>query len=128
MNGLSNGVGSRQSELQTLVRDGEASPHTSSVTVTILNGQVMIAGPSGTRGIVQLVLYDPGTHNIPISRGENRGRNLPHRNIVRDLFVLGWWEGGSTEFPLPALEASGFRAAILVQRGRGGPIVGACKV
>ncbi|KIP04703.1 hypothetical protein PHLGIDRAFT_182804 [Phlebiopsis gigantea 11061_1 CR5-6] len=128
VNGLSNGVGSRQSELQNLVRDGEASPHASTVTVTILNGQVMISGPDDVRGIVQLVLYDPGTHNIVIARGENRGRNLPHRNIVRDLLVLGWWEGGNTEFPLPILEENGLRAAILVQRGRGGPIVGACKV
>ena len=88
----------------------------------------MIVGAEDTRGIVQLVLYDPKTHSVPVARGENGGRNLPHRNIVRELLVLGWWEGGKMEFPLPEWENNGLKAAILVQRGRGGPVVGACRV
>ena len=87
-----------------------------------------ISGAEGVRGIVQLVLYDASTHSVPIPRGENGGRSLLHRNIVRELLVLGWWEGGKMDFLLPQQKDDNLRAAILVQKGRGGPVMGACRV
>jgi len=128
VNGLANGVGSRKGELSSLLEDGKTSPHAGQAAVKVADGQVLVSGPTDIRGIVQLVLYDPANHKVQIRNGENRGRNLPHRNIVRDLVILGWWEGGELTFELPEMKNNGLKAAILVQKGRGGPIIGAAKV
>ncbi|KAI0030790.1 thioredoxin-like protein, partial [Vararia minispora EC-137] len=130
VNGLANGVGSRKGELSSLLADGASSPYASTVTITASAAQITISGPASTRGIVQLVFYDPTTYDVYVQRGENRGRTLPHRNIVRELLVLGWWEGGELSLPLPDLPGGteGLRKAVLVQRGRGGPILGAAKI
>lgn len=127
MNGAANGVGSRQSELKSLIQDGKSAPNASTVNVSIADGQVTVSGPMSMRAIVQLVRYDPRNHDVAVQHGENRGRNLPHKNIVQDLIVLGWWEGGELKFPLPEMANNDLKAAIIVQKGRGGPIIGATK-
>ena len=37
--------------------------------------------------------YDPRVVNVPIRAGENQGRTIAHRNVVRSLSVLGRWKG-----------------------------------
>ena len=96
--------------------------------VVVSSGAVTVGARPGTRGIVQLVRYDPRSQVVDIGRGENRGEHLPHRNIVRELHVLGWWEGVELSFQIPEMPADGLSAAIIVQKGRGGPIIGAAKV
>jgi len=81
-------------------------------------------GQDHGQGTVWLVRYEPGTLQVPISAGENAGRPLPHRHIVRDLVRLGDWKGAAVSFPRPA-PASGLADAVLVQDGKGGPIVAA---
>lgn len=65
---------------------------------------------------------------VAIKRGENGGRKLTYRNIVRDLSPVGMWTGKSETFRLDS--ASVRRSdtdafAVLVQQGTGGPIIGA---
>ncbi|WP_443749618.1 DUF1223 domain-containing protein [Asticcacaulis solisilvae] len=81
-------------------------------------------GAGQGRGTVWLVRYNPGTLDVPISAGENTGRTLPHRHIVRDLIRLGDWHGAAASFPRAAAP-TGLAEAILVQDGKGGPIVAA---
>lgn len=94
---------------------------------------------------VFLVHYDPRTLTVSIPRGENAGRTLPHKNIVKSLIRLGTWtpsqshnEAEST-FSFDVAQAGHgdakavgegveLKTAVLVQRGRGGPIVGAAKI
>ena len=75
-----------------------------------------------------LVRYDPRTHEVPISAGENDGRTLPHRNIVRELTRLGEWSGTAATFAVPAARDQNLIAAVLVQRGEGGPILSARRI
>lgn len=74
------------------------------------------------KGTLWLVRYDPRTIPVPISAGENGGRTIPHRNIVRQLVQVGQWTGPSARFTVPAARA-GLRTALLLQDGRGGPII-----
>ena len=64
---------------------------------------------------------------LPISAGENGGRTLGHRNIVKQLTPLGNWTGSAVKFALPA-ERSSTARVLLVQSGAGGRIITARKL
>ena len=85
--------------------------------------QAVISGAGA--GVVVLVRYDPNLVQVPIGRGENAGRTLPHKNVVREVADLGAWPGGARTFALPAPSRPGLKTAILVQQGAGGPILAA---
>jgi hypothetical protein len=89
---------------------------------------VLNAAPAKTKALVWLVWYDPRNTNVPIGRGENSGRTLPHRNVVRGLTLLGNWSGAAAQFKRTQPADSHYRAAVLVQSGRGGPIIAAAKL
>lgn len=74
-----------------------------------------------------LVRYDPHTLNVSIRAGENGGRTIPHRNIVRQLVALGQWHGAAAKFALPAARP-GLASALLLQAGSGGPIIAARRI
>lgn len=88
-------------------------------------GRVTIGKALAKPAIVWLVRYDPRIRNVPIRAGENGGRTLPHRNIVRSLQLLGRWRGATVSFAVPPSSDPAYRSAVLVQQGRGGPIIAA---
>ncbi len=75
---------------------------------------------------VWLVRYDPRTQEVAVKAGENNGRTLPHRNIVRALTRIGRWSGAAASFTYAAA-APGLATAILVQAPDGGPILAAAR-
>ena len=85
------------------------------------------AAPSAKPATVWLVGYDPRTVQVPIRAGENGGRTLPHRNVVRQLVSLGSWSGKAVSYTAPATPA-GLKRAVLVQAGNGGPIIAAARL
>jgi hypothetical protein len=92
------------------------------------NGKVTIsagAAPEDTAD-VWLVRFDPNIVQVPVARGENGGRTLPHKNVVHELTRLGGWTGKAVSFDLPAA-ADGLKTAILVQSAYTGPILAAAK-
>ena len=64
---------------------------------------------------------------VPIKRGENSGKTLPHRNVVRELTRLGAFDGRAVSLRLPPSRDPKLRTAVLVQAGPGGPILFAAK-
>ncbi len=87
--------------------------------------KVSIAANGSQAATVWLVRYDPRVVQVPINRGENSGRTLPHRNVVRELVRLGAFSGQTVNFTLPKASMTGLKTAILVQSGKGGPILSA---
>ena len=63
---------------------------------------------------------------MPVRAGENTGRTLPHKNVVKSLTRLGAWRGSAISFPLPP-GAPGLATAVLVQTRGLGPILSAAK-
>jgi len=127
VNGRLDGVGAAPGEIEQLMRRAErASP---GPVVTIGAGSVSIgaAHASGKPADVWLVRYDPRVVQVAIRRGENGGRTLPHRNVVRELVRLGGWSGQPARFSLPAGADPALRTAILVQTAGAGPILAAAK-
>jgi len=64
---------------------------------------------------------------VPIERGDNKGKTLTYTNIVREMLPVGSWSGKAMSLQLvrtavmrPETEA----AIILLQEGKAGPIIG----
>lgn len=124
VNGRADIVGNRRDQLEALIRTadrGDGGPK-----VSLSAGRVTVGAAPG-RGAVLLVRYDPRIIQVPIQRGENGGRTLPHRNVVREVVRLGDWDGHARTYPLPAPGQPGLATAILVQSASGGPILAASR-
>jgi hypothetical protein len=124
VNGRVAGVGADPGEIEGLI--SRADRGATGPTVTISGGSAEIGAARGPvqAADVLLVRYDPHTLEVSVRRGENIGKTLPHRNIVREMVRLGGWNGRSENFSLPAND-SGLRSAILVQATGSGPILAA---
>ena len=120
-------VGSNRRQLETTIAKAgppRGGPELSTDGATLHVGAARSAAPS----TVWLVRYDPRSRDVPVRAGENGGRTLPHRDIVRELTRLGDWTGGAATFRIPSAREPGLASAVLVQRGSGGPITAARKL
>lgn len=120
-------VGSNRQQLDaTIARAGppRGGPDLTASGTTLRVG----AGPATVASTIWLVRYDPRSRAVPIRAGENGGRTLPHRDIVRELVKLGSWTGQAATLALPAASEPDLARAILVQRDAGGPIIAALKL
>lgn len=126
INGRIDITGLSRSELDRSIASAKLA---STPEIKLSSNAVSIAqGPaSAQRTDVWLVRYDPRVVQVPIKAGENSGRTLPHRNVVRELVKLGEWSGKSASFNLPATTHQAYRTAILLQKPLGGPIIAAVK-
>jgi hypothetical protein len=118
-------VGSNRAQLEAAIQ--RAGPARGGPAISVRNGALTLAAGKDVPSTIWLVRYDPRTVEVPIRAGENGGRTLPHRNIVRELVKLGNWSGAVTELPLPSAPR-GLSSAVLVQQGTGGPITAARKL
>jgi hypothetical protein len=121
--GRSSAVGANLQEVEALIaaQQPEAGPlvHLGKDRASIGAGKAPDGGAD-----VWLVRYEPEVINVPVKRGENSDRTLPHGRVVRSLTRIGGWNGAPVDFAVAA-PAGGLRTAILVQRPKGGPILAA---
>ena len=103
------------------------SPGPGPAIVTAAN-RIRIATGAAAKATVWLVRYDPRTLNVPVRAGENAGRTLPNRNVVRELVRLGEWDGRLAEYAIPAAHDRALATAVLIQRGSGGPIIASRRI
>ena len=126
INGRQTVLGADPSRVSRLI--GQGGP--SGGPAILVNGAKVTLGaaqaPKGGADVL-LVRYDPRTIPVAIRAGENGGRTIPHRDIVRQLIRIGRWSGSAEELSLPASPA-GLKSAILVQVGGAGPILSAAKI
>ncbi|ANT49206.1 DUF1223 domain-containing protein [Mesorhizobium amorphae] len=122
VNGDADAVGARPGEIEGLIA---SSGRIKGPSLSLANGKIAIGAgkaPAG-RADVWLVRYRQGVIEVPVARGENTGRTLPHANVVHALTKLGSWSGEAITLPLPA-DSGGLSTAVLVQ-SPGGPILAA---
>ena len=127
VDGRSHVVGQRMSDIERLI--AAHRPFTGP-TVIFRSGGVGLAGgsPLAAPADVWMVRYEPRPIAVPVARGENAGRTLPHASVVRDLVRRGPWSGGRARgFALPAASRAGLLTAVLVQAPNGGQILAAAK-
>ena len=125
INGASALVGANRGSLTKAIA---AAPGLHGPAIARDGDAVTIGAGTGGPATVLVVTYDPRTRNVPVKAGENTGRTLPHRNIVTDLREAGVWTGKPLRVALPAPKDPALRTAVLLQKGAGGPLVGAAKL
>ena len=82
--------------------------------------------PAG-RAEVWLVRFDPQEHAVKVKAGDNKGKLVSQRYIVRDLVRLGGYSGGVRSFTLPKPVDNGLSTVVLVQAAKGGRILAAAQ-
>jgi hypothetical protein len=126
VNGQLSVVGSNRTAVDAAIIK---APRASNAPSLVIDTDKVTIGGGRTKGsaIVWLVRYDPREQRVAVRRGENGGKTLPHRNIVRELTKIGQWSGQATILTLPAQTNPALRTAVLLQAGPGGPILAARK-
>lgn len=125
INGKTAITGSKPGELAKKI--AATSPISNGPSIMPSKNGVTVGNGSGSAN-VWMVRYDPRSQNVAIRSGENTGRTLPHKNIVRSLIKLGEWKGASAIFKIPAVDGNQLKTVILVQRSGAGPIIAAKKI
>ena len=123
VNGDADTVGAATGEIEHLIASNGPAK---GPALSLGNGKISIGAgtPPAGRADIWLVRYRQGVVEVPVARGENTGRTLPHANVVRSLQKLGSWTGEATTLALPA-GAGGLSTVVLVQSPGGGPILAA---
>ena len=124
VNGRADTTGTRDGQVEAVLAK---TPRLAGPALSIAADSVQVAaGKAPGTADVWLVRYDPRVVEVAVKAGENEGRTLPHRNVVRQLTRLGAWSGSAQSFrvaPAPA----GLATAVLVQLPNGGPIIAAAR-
>jgi len=126
VNGAMDLIGNSAEELDRFIGAARNETATAGPQIT-LNGDTVTISPGSApadAADVLLVRYDPNVVQVPVARGENTGRTLPHKHVVHELTRLGAWTGAAVRFDLPAA-TDGLKTAILVQSAFTGPILAA---
>ena len=125
VNGRADVVGSNRRELEGLIQKEDRG--VSGPELKIEGDRVSVGAAKGPAhdGRVFLVRYDPDVEQVAIRRGENGGKTLPHKNVVKQLVELGAWSGRPQTYRLVPADGAGLRQAVIVQGGAGGPILAA---
>lgn len=120
-------VGSNRQQLDQTLRS--AGPARGGPNLAVTGNTLTVgSGKAANPATIWVVRYEPRSIEVAIRAGENGGRTLPHRDIVRELVRLDTWSGAAKHITLPAATRPGLATAILVQQGTGGRIIAALKV
>lgn len=132
--GVSHHVGSNLTEIQSAVKSATASTGpwvTPVLTTQGQNVEVFIPALGGAPGCTVWLASVVPSKTIKVERGENAGKEITYRNVVRALLPAGMWSGEAVSLKMPAssvLPHDCRRCVALVQVGKGGPIIGAAAV
>jgi hypothetical protein len=131
VNGVAEGVGRTDDDLKNVISRGQnARKGEAWIEIEQSRRTVRLRGPKSHKGTLTVVTYDPRILVVTIRDGENIGKKLIFRNVVRRVEKIGEWTGGEQVFDLPDLEGvhEKWRQAALLQQGPGGPIIGVSKL
>jgi hypothetical protein len=121
-------IGQKSSQIEPLISAARARRGAGPrIEVSADRVSITAATAPHAKAQVWLVRYDPRVVQVPIRRGENGGRTLPHRNVVHGLVNLGSWSGPAAIFAIKPSNDPNLRSAVLIQDGPGGAILSAAK-
>ena len=122
--GAKESPGSDREKVEALIKADKPGPGPR-IQVLRKGTRVTVGDGSAAMGSfdVWLMRYDPRKREVKVERGENRGKTVIHRNVVRELVRLGAWNGRSRSYPVPDAKGDGLKSLIVVQGVRGGRVL-----
>jgi hypothetical protein len=129
VDGQSEAPGLQTEKIDRLVRQAARAPRNPPDVAFIGARRVDVGSGRPPRGgaEVWLVRYDPRERDVEVRSGDNKGKVIPHRNVVREIARLGAWKGRPTAYRLPAPTEEGLATLLLVQAAKGGRMIAAAK-
>ena len=130
VNGATQASGDKTEAVEALIRAARRAPAIPPQMKMRVDGRVAVGSgraPHGG-GEVWLIRFDPREQDVEVKEGDNRGKTVTHRNVVRQVARLGAWTGRPAVFRFPEAPEDGLTTLVLVQTPRGGPILGVMKV
>jgi hypothetical protein len=133
INGQSHVIGSDQTAIEAALKQGRRPIADDGIKLTALSdGGIIHIGageavhPDAANGTLWLVTVRPKVE-VPVKNGENHGQTLTYFNVVRDMTPVGMWTGAPLSVDLPAgdILRPDEVCAVLLQKGKGGPILAA---
>ena len=73
---------------------------------------------------VWLIRYDPREQDVAVKAGDNRGKTIVQKNVVREVARLGGWNGRPKAYRLPPAGEDGLKTVIVLQAAHGGRVIG----
>lgn len=132
VDGIADGIGASNDEVNQVIAKGmeirNATPWT--LGIDIVGNELHLASEVPEADMVYDVVvaaFDPTPQTVKVGKGPNKGKKVPHRNVVKMLMKIGEWRGGMSVIPLPD-PPRGLDRAVFVQGGSGGPIIAALRL
>jgi len=135
INGVAHVNGSDEAKIDRAI-DGSSAEFAGArvpVRLSAVDGKLVVdidAAPRGAPAKEATVWLAAIAHRVevPITRGENRGKTIVYSNVARRLIPVGTWNGKAMTVRLDRhslMHGDADRVVVLMQQGHGGPIVGA---
>jgi hypothetical protein len=130
VDGVSDIVGSRETAIDAAIDAHDADLHNVPVTLTATPHELRVQIGSGAeRDDATIWMFQILSRaTVAIRAGENEGRTMTYRNIVRDVRAIGMWKGQPLSLDLPRQDMMSEphdSIAIVVQENGYGHIIGA---
>jgi hypothetical protein len=130
IDGTTDMVGNRAQAVDAAIAAREASNDPVHVTLHATAGEVHIAigAASGEQDATIWLFRILSKATVKVGAGENNGRTLTYRNIVRDVKSIGLWKGQAVSIDLPRADPAAPQhdaIAVVVQQGGYGRVLGA---
>jgi len=131
--GVNDIVGSREAAVEAAIDARAGDSRTVAVALTASQHELRVAvgpgagGEHGEDATIWMFEVMPKA-TVAIQAGENEGRSMTYRNIVRDVKAVGIWKGQSVSLDLPrqdTLNEPHDGVAVVVQEGGYGRVIGA---
>jgi hypothetical protein len=129
VDGAAQTSGNKPEQVESLMHDARRVRGDPPQMQALPNGRIAVgSGPPPRGGAdVWLIRYDPRAQDVEVKEGDNRGKTVSQRNVVRQLVRLGRWTGRPVVLRLPPPGEENLTMLIVVQGAHGGRIIGMLK-
>ena len=117
--------GVQTERVERLIREAAQAPRNPPDILFIGERRVDVGSGRPPKGgaEVWLVRYDPREQLVEVKAGDNRGKRVGHRNVVREIVRLGAWRGRPTAYRIRTRAEEGLKTVLLVLGAEGGRII-----
>jgi len=135
VDGVNDVIGSREQQVDQALTAREGDMTAIPVEIHLSHTELEIkigAGDAGPNPNATIWLFRIlGRASVSVGNGENSGRTLAYRNVVRDIRPVGIWKGQPLTLDLPRNEMTNVphdAIAVVIQQNGYGRILGAAEI